>query len=486
MKLGQPRTLLGLILWGLALVTLPLLVAVGNALIQIDRVAGEAEVAVRESVQATELNQRLASLLRAMESNGRFWAATAEPTYLENYAEDHKLLATVIASLSQLPQDETTAGRLAVIGDTTRGVESRLRSPSISPEADQSIQSDFSFVNQAAQDVGRGMRRSMNLRLGELQAKAAKTQQTIGWQVAALVPALLLLAGLFVVFVGRPMRRLDGAISQLGQGQFDQPIAVKGPRDLEVLGRQLEWLRGRLVESTQEKNKFLRHMSHELKTPLANIREGTELLLDGSVGELDRQQFEVTSILRDNGLKLQKLIENLLTFSAWQTKSVSLQISEFDIKRLVFNVLGQHRLAISSKKLKLKLEVAPLEVSADEGKLRLVLENLTSNAIKFTPPNGVLYVAAKQVNNQLVIDVADTGPGVAAEDRTRIFEAFYQGRRPQDGEVSGTGIGLSVVSECAQVHGGKVALLDSDWPGAHFRVTLPLPKPAEMPMVAHG
>src|SRR5207342_3756665 len=98
----------------------------------------------------------------------------------------------------------------------------------------------------------------------------------------------------------------------------------------EALGRQLEWLRVRLLDLAQEKNKFLRHMSHELKTPLANIREGTELLLDGSVGELDHQQQEVTGILRDNGVKLQKLIENLLTFSAWQTQTASLDLTEFE------------------------------------------------------------------------------------------------------------------------------------------------------------
>src|SRR5690606_13637480 len=124
--------------------------------------------------------------------------------------------------------------------------------------------------------------------------------------------------------------------------------------------------RHRLKESTEEKNKFLRHMSHELKTPLANIREGTELLLDGSVGSLDMQQQEVTSILRDNGIKLQQLIENLLNFSAWQTKTASLDITSFELKPLVFGVLSQHRLLISNQKIKLQLNVGALRVRADE------------------------------------------------------------------------------------------------------------------------
>ncbi|MBN1239668.1 MAG: HAMP domain-containing histidine kinase, partial [Gammaproteobacteria bacterium] len=229
---------------------------------------------------------------------------------------------------------------------------------------------------------------------------------------------------------------------------------------------------------------FLRHMSHELKTPLANIREGTELLLDGSVGMLDPQQQEVTGILRDNGIKLQKLIENLLNFSAWQTKTASLDISELDLKPLVFSVLSQHRLAISNQKIRLQLNVAPIRISADEGKLRLVLENLVSNAIKFLPTGGTLALSAQMQGAELVIDVADTGPGVLPEDRDRIFEAFYQGRRLQGGPVAGTGIGLSVVAECVQAHGGSVELVSGEWPGAHFQVRLPLRRASDRPALA--
>ncbi len=121
--------------------------------------------------------------------------------------------------------------------------------------------------------------------------------------------------------MGRPLRTLDRAISELGSGTLSSPIVVSGPQDLERVGRQLEWLRGRLLDLAQERSRFLRHMSHELKTPLANIREGTELLMDGAVGELDGNQREVTGILRENGIKLQRLIENLLSFSAWQTST---------------------------------------------------------------------------------------------------------------------------------------------------------------------
>ena len=181
-------------------------------------------------------------------------------------------------------------------------------------------------------------------------------------------------------------------------------------------------------------------------------------------------------------IELQKLIENLLTFSAWQTKTASLEITEFELKPLVFNVLSQHRLVISNRKLKLELQVSAISIKADEGKLRLVLENLLSNAIKFTPDAGTIYVAAQLKGAELVIEVADSGPGIAPEDGARIFEAYYQGRRLQGGPVGGTGIGLSVVMECVQAHGGTLEQVKaSQWSGAHFRFKLPLRRETDQP-----
>ena len=155
---------------------------------------------------------------------------------------------------------------------------------------------------------------------------------------------------------------------------------------------------------------------------------------------------------------------------------------------MVFGVLSQHRLVLSNKKIKLQLAISAITVLADEGKLKLVLENLLSNAIKFTPSGGTIHVGAGMQGNELVMDVSDNGPGVHPDDGDRIFEAFYQGRRPQGGPVGGTGIGLSVVAECVQAHGGSVELVRNGEPGAHFRVRLPLRRAADKRLraVANG
>jgi two-component system sensor histidine kinase GlrK len=494
MKIRRPRTLLGLVLLALAFVTLPLLIAIGNAVIKLGQLATESEAVLGDSATATLQNEKLVSLLTSMERNARQYlqlqdVVASASELLTIYDSDQASFEQSLAALTSLPKDPEIAEQLRRLASISKEVQWALRAGASQRSganrgALDMIIEQFRVMNAAARDVGQGMRRLIDTRLNELEENTRSAQHALAWQSAALIPGTLVLVVLFLLLVGRPMRQVDRAIRELGEGDFSRPITVSGPNDIETLGRQLEWLRHRLKESTDEKNKFLRHMSHELKTPLANIREGTELLLDGSVGQLDYQQQEVTSILRDNGVKLQKLIENLLTFSAWQTQTASLELAEFELKPMVFGVLSQHRLPISNKKIKLNLKVAAIKVLADEGKLKLVLENLLSNAIKFTPNDGVIQISAEMQDAELVIDVADNGPGVHPEDGGRIFEAFYQGRRHQGGPVGGTGIGLSVVAECIQAHGGSVTLVDGMHAGAHFQVRLPLRRATDKRVLA--
>ena len=214
-------------------------------------------------------------------------------------------------------------------------------------------------------------------------------------------------------------------------------------------------------------------MSHELKTPLANIREGTELLMDGAVGELDPGQREVAAILRDNGIKLQRMIENLLSFSAWQASSVGLDASEFRLRPVVKQVLENQQLTLLSQRVRLDVQVEDVTLVADRGKIRLILENLVSNAVKYSPKGGTIHIKASTATGSIVIDVADNGPGIPKEDRDHVFEAFYTGRAAKSTAVKGTGIGLSVVLEFVAAHGGTVQIMDGEYPGAHFRIRLP-------------
>jgi two-component system sensor histidine kinase GlrK len=489
LRIPRPKTLLSLTLVALGLVTLPLLFAVGNAVFKLNELMSESALTVLASRDSTRANERISQALPNVRRQALLYLALAgDPEErLEALARYQSQGENLMASLRELADQDHPAE----VDNDIEFIETMLASLdgllSVPGTTDDEINESVDLMATAATTIRTNMRTFVDERLAQLEADTRTAQESLAWQAAALIPGTLILVFFFILIVGRPMRQIDRAIRELGKGDFSRSITVSGPTDLETLGRQLEWLRLRLAESSEEKNKFLRHMSHELKTPLANIREGTELLLDGSVGSLERQQQEVTGILRENSVKLQRLIENLLTFSAWQAKTASLELTQFELKPLVFATLSQHRLVISNREIKLELDVAPISVRADEGKLRLVLENLISNAIKFTPAKGTIAIQADLSDGELLIEVADSGPGIAPEDRGRIFEAFFQGRRLQGGPVGGTGIGLSVVHECVQAHGGSIELKSDAAArngGAHFIVRLPLRRADDRPHLA--
>ena len=474
MKIRRPRSLNDLILVGFGLVGLPLLVAVIWALVNLGRLAEQSEQLVFTGVAAAENNRLLVEHLGSLERVARQYQVLGTADSLQLLEQD---LATLNASLTQMAPltEQANATALAVsIGAAARRTVATLKRTDLSAEEQAQAIAGFALLRQRVTELTGTVTAFVDNELANLQANTRSAQRVSAWQVAALVPGTIVLVLFFIVLVARPIRQLDTAISQLGQSGFSKPIEVKGPTDLERLGRQLEWLRLRLLELAQEKNKFLRHMSHELKTPLANIREGTELLLDGTVGELDQPQREVADILRMNGLKLQQLIENLLSFSAWQTKTEVLTLSDFPIRALVISVAKAQRLALKAAHIQLKLEVEDIFVNADRDKIRTVLDNLLSNAVKFTPKGGYITVRAHETASSFVLEFGDTGPGIPDEESPRIFEAFFQGRTEQGGQVGGTGIGLSVVLECIQAHDGSVELVDSDeFSGAHFCISIP-------------
>jgi two-component system sensor histidine kinase GlrK len=186
-----------------------------------------------------------------------------------------------------------------------------------------------------------------------------------------------------------------------------------------------------------------------------------------------------------NGLKLQQLIENLLSFSAWQSKNEVLTLSDFPLRALVTSVAKAQRLALKAAQIQVRLDIEDIVVNADRVKVRTVLDNLLSNAIKFTPKDGVVTIRANSTPDRFVLEFADTGPGIPEDEVPRIFEAFFQGNEEQGGQLAGTGIGLSVVLECIQAHDGSVELVTSDeFSGAHFRIQIPQKREAANQSIA--
>lgn len=460
-------------LLGLALIAVPLLIAVLTAAVQMRELAAASEKLVVDSVQATRATQALFAEIASIERTTRLYQVLRDPKLVETFERANDALTSTRLDLAR--HQRSDAGRAAVtqLGTLQSSLARRLDGSGVDADFLGMLETLDRMADTAARIAERG-NTDIDTELGEMRLRTEKAQRRLFVQGALLVPLTLVAILALTLIVGRPLRQIDRAISELGRGTFSHPIDVKGPRDLERLGLQLEWLRQRLLDLAQERNRFLRHMSHELKTPLANIREGTELLMDGAVGELQSGQREVTAILRENGIKLQRLIENLLSFSSWQTQSVGIDVGEFRLRPVVKQVLENQQLTLLSQRVRLDVSVEDLTLAADRGKVRLILENLLSNAIKYSPKGGTIHLHARSFVGHLQLDVADTGAGIAPEERARIFDAFYTGKPAPGGHVKGTGIGLSVVAEFVTAHGGTIEIVDGEYRGAHFRIRMPL------------
>jgi two-component system sensor histidine kinase GlrK len=474
MNLLRPRSLSALVLLGLAIFVLPLVAALLLLSLQMGQVVAATSRIVEDSAATTSLTQQLVTETQLLERRAQVYAAVRDPLVLPPYEKAFQGLAEIEKRLDAILPGERAREALRQFSMQRANVRAEVVAAQKVPEDfERLLRPHFTVLKQALDVVSDRNEERVDAETAALRASTGRVQKLMTWGLVLFLPLTATAILLFSLRVGRPLRQIDRAISELGRGALHRPISIRGPADLEKLARQLEWLRLRLIELAHERSRFLRHMSHELKTPLANIREGTELLMDGAVGELQSGQREVTGILRENGLRLQRMIENLLSFSAWQTSSVGLEISEFRLRPLLKQIIENQQLTLLAQRVRLDVNVDDVSIAADRSKLRLIVENLLSNAIKYTPRSGTIHIRARADNCDLVLEVADSGPGIPPEERDHVFEAFYTGKAPA-GHIKGTGIGLSVVLEFVTAHGGQIEIVEGERQGAHFRIRMPL------------
>ena len=315
-----------------------------------------------------------------------------------------------------------------------------------------------------------------------LESRLEASRQQLARQVVAAIVLAVVMAVGFGIWFTRPLKRLENAIVALGENRLDDTIDIKGPADLALLGQRLNWLRLRLAELDADKSRFLRHISHELKTPLASLREGVSLLEDGVAGTLSQDQREIALILKHNTSLLQRQIEDLLHFNTAAFEARQLHRAPTDLRALVQAQIDAQQLQWRALQLTVTVTGGAPVIAIDAQKLGTAVANLLSNAIRYSPQGGTIALTLHMDAHLVVLDVQDDGPGVADTDRDRIFEPFYRGERqpgPLNGvggrRQEGSGIGLSIVNEYVAAHGGRILHMapSADQRGAHFRLELP-------------
>jgi signal transduction histidine kinase len=303
--------------------------------------------------------------------------------------------------------------------------------------------------------------------------------------VAAGSVALALLLGVILAWaLVEPIKKTRARLAAIGSGDFSAHVDVPNRDELGALAAdvnrmsdELGRLYRELENASRHKSEFLANMSHELRTPLNAVIGFSEVLQDRLFGELNEKQAEYIADIHTSGRHLLALINDILDLSKIEAGRMELQISTVALTEVLESSVALMRERATRNRIHLGLEVDPTSgiVEADERKLKQVLFNLLSNALKFTAPGGHVEVSARADGNDVVVSVRDDGVGIAEADQVRIFEEFQQAGRSQLQE--GTGLGLALSRRFVELHGGRLWVQSEPGQGSTFGFSLPRNQP---------
>lgn len=474
MRLTYPRSFLSLLLIGFSIVAAPLLFALFTNALAFERLAGLSENEVHAAVKVSQASRSLLTVIASLDRASRQYAVAGEGTYLDAYRANRDSFLRLTRQLETTTLTDNQRAELTAITREEAAVNGFITDMGPTPELLRRLPQSFATLTERGQALVRLGDEAIDESIEQLRARAVQSRDSVVWLMMGLIPTAIVLIASFTFVISRPITQMSESIRGLGEGQFAKPISVQGPGDMVRLGEQLDWLRDRLVTLEAQKTRFLQHMSHELKTPLTALREGSDLLSSGVAGGLNAEQREIARILQENSVELRKLIEGLLNYSAVHAQTSYLDAKIVQLREVVRRVVNDRKLPIVAKGIRIELNCEHVTAYCDEEKIRVMLDNLLSNAIKYSPDRGLISMKLYKEGADAVLEVLDEGPGIPPVDREKIFEAFYRGADAPVAAIKGSGLGLSIVKEYVQLHKGRIEVLDG--PGAHFRVRFPRKK----------
>jgi signal transduction histidine kinase len=370
------------------------------------------------------------------------------------------------------------------------------------------------LANQRAIDIVNNPRH-------QAEAVANLRKHTIVISVAAVITGLVL-SRLLAASIASRVRLMVEAMKRVEQGSLRESLSATTTDEIDTLARQFNAMVGRLATNdhtirdlnanletkvrvrTRQLNKnrrslkrslakmreydrlkteFFANISHELRTPLTMILAPVERILNRQREQLPPAAVNMLDMVRVNAARLLELINKLLDFSKLEAGRMQIHKTALDVNALVAELGGAARPLAEQRGIELRIEndSALPQFAADKEKIDIVVSNLVSNAIKFTPAGGRVTVATKKVGQRVSVSVSDTGIGIKPEDFGRIFERFVQVDGSSSREFSGTGLGLSLAKELVELHGGEIHVESEPGRGTRFWFELPLIDPPPEP-----
>ncbi|MBI2996970.1 MAG: HAMP domain-containing protein [Deltaproteobacteria bacterium] len=293
-----------------------------------------------------------------------------------------------------------------------------------------------------------------------------------------LASLLLVVAISFLMTRGitRPVAALKRKTREISQGNLEGDLKVSSPPEIAELAEGFNFMCRKLKELDRMKSDFFSSMSHELRTPLTSIKEGTGMLLEGVGGTITEKQRKLLNILSEESNRLIELVNSLLDLSKMEAGMMRYDLAPTSLAPLIQKATVELGPLVEAKRIRLEAKITddlPL-VRADGERILQALRNLIGNALKFTPDGGLVAVSAARKNGEVEVRVADTGPGIAPESLSTIFDKYQQGSIQGSGRFLGSGLGLAIVRHIIASHGGRVWAENEAGRGSTFIFVLPV------------
>ena len=304
--------------------------------------------------------------------------------------------------------------------------------------------------------------------------------------VAGSVALLLsiILAWLIAHWVTAPLRKMAEASISVAAGEYDQQLSLTGPEEVQSLAAVFNEMVRRVQVSRQAQRDFVANVSHELKTPLTSIQGFAQAILDGTAQEPE-DQHRAARVIYDESDRLRRLAEDLLDLARIDAGQVVFERHPVDIGALLRNVVEGLSVRAGEAGVLIKSHLPDFPTLVGDGdRLAQVFTNLIDNAIKHSAEGGVVNLRGEMESGWVSIHVDDAGPGIPADELSRIFERFYQlDKARSGGRERGAGLGLAISREIVQAHGGRLVAQSVVERGSRFTVQLPIIRPDDTTLV---
>ncbi|HLW17431.1 MAG TPA: HAMP domain-containing sensor histidine kinase [Actinomycetota bacterium] len=299
----------------------------------------------------------------------------------------------------------------------------------------------------------------------------------------ALSALIALVVGIIVAAVlakrlTRPLHDVSEAAARVSQGDLSQRVPIADDEELASLGMAFNEMAGALAESQRREREFLASVSHELRTPITAIRGYAEAIEDGAVkGEAGHA--EAVGVIRSEADRLEHMVQDVMDLARVGSAEFHLDVGPVDLSETLRDAVAAHQKEAGEAGVSLTADMAAaIEVESDAHRVRQVVSNLVQNALRVTNTGGKIRVSARAEGSAVVIEVADTGPGIDAADLPHVFERSYLWRASKGTRRVGTGLGLAIVRELVTALGGRVTVESVIGQGSTFRIVLPARAPA--------